>query len=80
MRAKQSPPLLGAQQTFGRRVRARRTELGLTLEELGEVSGLHWTYLSQIELGKRNISFGTIVRLAAALGSNPGELMNGLKP
>lgn len=80
MRAKQSPPLARAQQEFGRRVRARRSELGLTLEELGEVSGLHWTYLSQVELGKRNLSFGTIVRLAAALDINPGDLMDGLKP
>jgi len=80
MRAKQSPPLVRAQQEFGRRVRARRTELDLTLEQFGEVSGLHWAYLSQVELGKRNITFGTIVRMAAALRVNPADLMDGLKP
>lgn len=80
MRARQSPPPRRAQEEFGRRVRARRTELHLTLEQLGEISGLHWTYLSQLELGKRNVSLGTIVRLAAALRSNPGDFMDGLKP
>ena len=65
---------------FGERVRARRHELGWTLEYLGDVSGMHWSYIGQIERGTRNLSLDNIVRLAYALDVNPGRLMDGIKP
>lgn len=40
-------------QQLGTTIRARRTELGLTLERLGEAVGCHKSYLSQIENGRR---------------------------
>ena len=65
---------------FGERMRARRRELGLTQERLAEACGLHWTYLGQIERGRRNIGLLNIVRIAAALGTSPAELLDDIKP
>jgi transcriptional regulator with XRE-family HTH domain len=68
------------QAEFGRRVRARRQKLGITLEELAEAAGLHWTYIGSVERGERNISLRNIVRLAHSLGVGPEVLMRGLRP
>jgi transcriptional regulator with XRE-family HTH domain len=63
---------------FGRRVRQRRTELGLTLEQVHDASGVHYVYLSGLERGLRNPSVLTVVKLAGALQVDPGELVSGL--
>ncbi len=63
---------------FGSRVRARRLELALSQEDLGERCGLHRTYIGSIERGERNISLANIVRVAAALGVDPSQLVRGL--
>ena len=65
---------------FGRRVRSQRDTLGLTQEQLAELSGLHWTYVSQVERGERNIALTNILRIAEALGTDPGDLITGLEP
>ena len=74
-RSVQPPPVI-----FGQRVRQRRHDLGWTLEYLGDVSGIHWSYLGQIERGTRNLSLNNIVRLAYALDINPAKLVDGLRP
>ena len=63
---------------FGRRVRAAREALGLSQEKLAALAGLHWTYIGQIERGKRNIGLRNALRLADALGINPAVLVDGL--
>jgi transcriptional regulator with XRE-family HTH domain len=65
---------------FGARVRAARHALDWPLETLAEEAGLHWTYVGSVERGERNISLFNIVRLAAALKVDAGELVGGLKP
>ena len=45
---------------LGRRIRAARRRLGLTLAELGEVVGRPAPYLSQLENGKVEPKFGLI--------------------
>lgn len=52
---------------FGQKVRALRIERGLSQEKLAEMSGLHRTYISSLELGKRNVSLINIHALAKAL-------------
>ena len=74
-----SPPVSLAAQTFGERVRARRQELGLTQEQLAEACGLHWTFIGQVERGRRNISLHNILKIAAGLQLDPGELVRGLE-
>lgn len=64
---------------FGSRVRKHRLELDWSQEQLAEASGLHWTYIGQVERGERNLSLNNIVRLGTALGVDPGELVSGLK-
>lgn len=61
-----SPPL-NINEYFGQAVRARRQELGISQEELGARSGLHRTYIADVERGKRNISLLNIEKIADAL-------------
>ena len=63
---------------FGERVRAFRAQTGLTQEALGAAAGLHRTYIGGVERGERNVSLNNILRLAAALGVDPAELVQGL--
>jgi len=71
-------PRLPVAETFGERVREKRQSLGWSLEKLGEVSQLHWTYVGSVERGERNVSLVNIVKLARALELDPSELMRGL--
>jgi transcriptional regulator with XRE-family HTH domain len=73
-------PRSDALQLLGTRVRERRHALGLSQEALGEVSGLHWTFVGQVERGRRNISLHNLLRLAQALQVDPAELVKGLEP
>jgi transcriptional regulator with XRE-family HTH domain len=63
---------------FGRRLRAARTEAGLTQEQLAGRAELHATFIANIERGYSAPSLGTLIRLASALGLRPGELVDGL--
>ncbi|MGA2514610.1 MAG: helix-turn-helix transcriptional regulator, partial [Candidatus Limnocylindrales bacterium] len=47
-----SDPLFAA---FGAAVRALRTRRGLTQEALAERAQLHRTYVTEVELGRRNV-------------------------
>lgn len=71
-------PLSPATIEFGRRVRERRNELGLSQEQLAERVGLHWTYIGQVERGRSNVTLHSTLRIAQALGCDPGELVAGL--
>jgi transcriptional regulator with XRE-family HTH domain len=73
-------PISAAASEFGARVRARREELGKSQEKLGQDSGLHWTFVGQVERGRRNISLHNILKLAAGLEIDPAELIRGLGP
>lgn len=64
---------------FGARVRRRRTELGWSQEKLGQVAGMHFTYVAQCERGERNVSLRNILKIAGSLDIDPGELVRGLR-
>src|SRR5262245_32154746 len=61
-------------EAFGRRISARREELGLSRRELVEASGLSYPYVSQLETGYRLPSHKALAALAEALELDPGEL------
>jgi transcriptional regulator with XRE-family HTH domain len=71
-------PLSPATKTFGERVRARRNELEKSQEQLADDCGLHWTFVGQVERGRRNVSLHNILKLAEGLEIDPGELVRGL--
>ncbi len=62
-------------QRLGQLIGARRIEAGLTQEELADRAGLHWTYVSGIERGRRNPSVAVLIRIGAALGTTGWELL-----
>jgi transcriptional regulator with XRE-family HTH domain len=66
------PPILLA---FGRALRARRIERGLSQEALAAAAKLDRTYVGGVERGERNVALVNIGRLAAALGTTPAELL-----
>lgn len=47
---------------------------GISQEKLTEFSELHRTYISSIELGKRNVALENIEKLAKALGCTIEDL------
>ena len=55
-------------ESLGRRLRALRTELGITLAQLGGMVGLSASYLSQIERNKTKPSLATLSSIAETLG------------
>jgi transcriptional regulator with XRE-family HTH domain len=59
---------------LGRAVRELRSEQGLSAEALSLRSGVHRNYIGGIERGERQPSVLVIVRLAEALGVDPGDL------
>lgn len=65
----------GLRSAFGKNVRRARRERDLSQEALGELAGLHRTYISEIESGARNVSIDAIERLADALGLLPSDLL-----
>lgn len=52
---------------FGKAIKARRQELGITQERLGHETGLDRTYISGIERGVRNPSLNNMQKIARAL-------------
>jgi len=60
----------GLQQLYdclGQVIALRRKRIGLSQEELGEDAGVDRAFISSIERGKRNPSFGAIARIANGL-------------
>jgi transcriptional regulator with XRE-family HTH domain len=68
---------------FGAVVRRQRLSAGLSQEELAHRSGLHRTYVTDVERGARNPSLNSIKKLSDALGVPLSELfglVEGMKP
>ena len=61
---------------FGRTVRRHRFELGISQEELADRADLHRTYISDVELGTRNVSLKCIAKLARALNLSVPNLFS----
>ena len=52
---------------FASNVRLYREKKNLSQEKLAELAGIHRTYVSGIECGRRNVSLGNIEKIAQAL-------------
>lgn len=49
-------------------------------ERLAEAAGLHRTYIGHVERGEVNVALYNIVRIAAALSTDPSDLVEGIEP
>ncbi|WP_084760721.1 helix-turn-helix domain-containing protein [Cohnella panacarvi] len=59
---------------FGNAIRKVRTQKDYSQERLAEISGLHRTYISEVERGDRNISLVNIIKLCKALDISLSQL------
>lgn len=62
------------QRNLGMAVKTLRTKLGITQEALSNRTGVHPTYISDIERGARNPSWATLVKLVRGMDSTMAEL------
>lgn len=66
-----------ARKVLARHLRFLRFTRGWTQEQLAAASGLHRTYISSIERGRRNVGLDNIERLADAFGLSVQQLLDG---
>jgi len=59
---------------FGKRIRELRKQKNLSQEDLAERAGLHYTYIGQVERGKKNPSLKSIEKIAKALDTSLPDL------
>jgi transcriptional regulator with XRE-family HTH domain len=52
---------------LGKHIRSLREKAGLSQEELGFKADIHRTYVSEIELGIKNPTYITLLKIAEAL-------------
>lgn len=64
---------------LGRALRALRVAKGYSQEALAEASGLHRTYISGIEIGKRNPTYLVLSRLLSALDATWADFAQALE-
>jgi len=60
---------------LGANLRSARTQLGMSQEQVADLSGVHATEVSRIEAGKRDPRVSTVERLAKAVKMKPGQLL-----
>lgn len=61
---------------FGLRLKQLRKEKGISQEELMAATGIHRTYLSEVERGIRNISIVNVEKISLALNIDVMEMFN----
>ena len=62
----------------GQRIRALRSEIGLSQEKLALRADLDRTYLAGVENGKRNLSIKSLEKIVIALGVSFQEFFTGM--
>ena len=63
---------------FGKAVRQKRHQLGVSQEAFADLCGLDRTYIGGIERGGRNVALVNIEKIARALRLSLAELMRGV--
>lgn len=63
--------------TVGQRIKAARKKAGMTQSELGQLIGVSYPTVAQWENDLRNPKYGTLQRIATALGIDWSELISG---
>ncbi len=73
--AREMPHTIKHREIVGSNIRTCRTDAGLTLEKLAEKADLSWSYLSEVERGRENISLDKLAQLAKALDVRLSKLV-----
>ena len=60
---------------FGKRVKEKRNELGISQEKMASLADLDRTYIADIEGGKRNVSLVVIHQLASVFEISISKLL-----
>lgn len=68
-----TPPIVSR---FAKRVRELRDRKGISQERLGEMAGLHRTYIGMLERAEKNITLVNLEKVAKALGVRPSSLID----
>lgn len=68
--------MVNINKALGKNIRALRKKKELTQEELAYKSELDYSYINQIENGKRNPSMEAVERIAKALGTKVQNLLD----
>jgi transcriptional regulator with XRE-family HTH domain len=70
------PPkkLTSLRELFAKNLRESRMAQSISQEALGDLAGVHRTFVSEVERGIRNLSIDNIEKLATALKIDPAEL------
>jgi ribosome-binding protein aMBF1 (putative translation factor) len=63
---------------LGARIREMRQMRGLSQEQLALEAGLDRSYVGGVERGERNITFGSLCKIARALKTDVATLSSGL--
>jgi transcriptional regulator with XRE-family HTH domain len=61
---------------LGKVINLRRRRLGLSQQELAENAGVDRTFISNVENGQRNPSFGTVASIAGGLKMRYARLVH----
>lgn len=67
-----------AARAIGERIRDARHALGISMDDLSELSELSLTSIGKIERGTQSPSAETLVRIGTVLGVDPGSFLAGL--
>ncbi|MDB4940986.1 MAG: Regulatory protein of benzoate catabolism [Labilithrix sp.] len=73
--SKRAPPRAKLLRDLGAAVRARRTELGLTMRQLATIAGVSERFLVQLEAGDGNISVARLEDVAEGLRTTGADLL-----
>jgi XRE family transcriptional regulator, regulator of sulfur utilization len=66
------------QAALGARIRQLRKDREWSQEDLAAASGMHWTYIGQVERGERNLTIQSIRSIAKGLNLKMSELLAGV--
>lgn len=60
---------------LGDAIRARRQALKMSQEALADAAGINRTHMGEVERGKRNISFMSVVKIARAMDARASDII-----
>lgn len=66
------------QKALGERILKLRKVREWSQERMAEASGMHWTYIGQVERGERNLTLRSIASIATAFKIKISDLMKGI--